>query len=44
MENKDIIVREIIIDETEIIEDAIMPALGVICGASCVGAICGTAC
>lgn len=44
MNNTDIVINEITIEEKEIIEDAIAPSFGAICGIQCNGAVCGVGC
>lgn len=41
---KEIVMQEIALDETEIMEEPLMPALGGLCGIGCGGAVCGLWC
>ncbi len=44
MQEKEVMFEEVELKETEIIEDTITPAAGVLCGLGCVGTVCGIMC
>jgi hypothetical protein len=44
MQEKELMIEEVALDETEIIEDAVTPAAGIVCGLGCVGSLCGVMC
>lgn len=44
MQEKELMFEEVELKETEIIEDTITPAAGVLCGLGCVGTVCGIVC
>lgn len=44
MQEKDLMIEEIELNDTEIMEDAATPAAGIVCGLGCVGTLCGIMC
>ncbi len=45
MNNKEmIILDEVELNDVEVMEENITPALGALCGLGCVGTVCGVAC
>lgn len=44
MQEKEFMIEEVDLKETEIMEDTATPAAGIICGVGCVGSLCGIMC
>lgn len=44
MQEQELTLVEVELKETEIIEDAVTPAAGILCGVGCVGTVCGIMC
>lgn len=44
MQDQELTLVEVELKETEIIEDSVTPAAGIVCGLGCVGTLCGIMC